>query len=481
MTSPQHEERTEEAGNEPVREPTSEPIHELERPLMVGAVALITLIAFETLAVATAMPSIALQLDGLPLYALAAGAPMAAQIFTTPLAGHLSDTRGTRPCLIAGLTLFLLGVTVAGLAQTMWMLVLGRFVQGLGGGFLVVPLYVLVGSVVRPSRRGAFFAAFAAAWVLPSMVGPVLAGAVVEHLHWRWIFLGCVPVTIAIVLVLTPVLRRVPGPAGTPAEAVDPSGVGATSSARTLLLAAAAAGIAAALLQSVTSANTTSGHGVSPVMLAVGAIGIALLAWGLPHLVPAGTMSLRPGLPAIVGGRAMLNGAFVSAEVFLPLMLQVVHGWTPTMAGSVLTVGSVTWAIGSAIQARVQDDERRRALVFWGPIGLLVGIVAAGIAAETTPWLVLVGWTVAGLGIGISFPTLSVIALATNPASRHGAISSSLQLADTLGGALAIALTGAVFGALSGLGGWAYAAGLLGSGACAIGAAVAGRRSLPRA
>ena len=171
--------------------------HRLQRYLLWGSVALITLVAFETLAVATAMPTVARALDGMSLYALVFGAPLAAQLFATPLGGAWCDARGVRGCLYTGITLFAGGLLVCGLSPTMEVLVSGRVLQGLGGGFLIVPLYVLVGSVVAPERRPAFFAAFSAAWVVPSLVGPMVAGLVVEQFSWRWIFLSVPPLAVA--------------------------------------------------------------------------------------------------------------------------------------------------------------------------------------------------------------------------------------------------------------------------------------------
>ena len=127
------------------------------------SVGLISLIAFEALAVATAMPTVVSALHGDNLYALAMGVVMATQLMTTALAGPWSDSRSPQSCLYTGVGLFVLGLVICSSAQTMELFVLGRAVQGLGGGLSIVPLYTLIGNHVRPTRQPSFFAAFAAA------------------------------------------------------------------------------------------------------------------------------------------------------------------------------------------------------------------------------------------------------------------------------------------------------------------------------
>ena len=456
--------------------------HRLQRYLLWGSVALITLVAFETLAVATAMPTVARALDGMSLYALVFGAPLAAQLFATPLGGAWCDARGVRGCLYTGITLFAGGLLVCGLSPTMEVLVSGRVLQGLGGGFLIVPLYVLVGSVVAPVRRPAFFAAFSAAWVVPSLVGPMVAGLVVEQFSWRWIFLSVPPLAVAAMVVLRPVLRDLAprGTVGPTDAAAREAGTApaaparSASNTRRIILAAAGAGLAAAVLQGAAPGEGSSVSWVTGVLVVAA---LAALWFSLPVLLPAGTLAARPGLPAIIASRGLFNGAFISAEIFLPLLLQTLHGWRPVQAGVILTVGSVTWALGSALQGRVVDPGRRTRIIATGSVLLMVGIAVSIASTISSPWFVLAGWAVAGTGIGLAFPALSVAALGITPTAEHGRVSSSLQIADNLGAALAIAASGAVFLLLVGRGAVPFAAGLALSGAVALLSFVTARRT----
>ncbi|WP_152191086.1 MFS transporter [Georgenia satyanarayanai] len=437
---------------------------DLVRLLLVASVTLITLVAFENLAASAALPAVSEELRGLRLYPVAAGAPLAAQLVATAVAGRWADARGPRPVLLLGLVLFPLGLVLAGTAPTMEALALGRGVQGLGGGFLIVPLYVLVGAIVPAARQPGFFAWFSAAWVLPALGGPALTGLVVDHASWRWVFLGAALLVAAAALAFAPLLRHMPG-RGTARAA--------GAAARGLVLAATGAGAAVAVLQVAGSAQDE---------WSLPAVGVALvvLALCLPRLLPAGTVRLRAGVPAAVACRALLNATFMTSQTFLPLLLVREYGWSVTAAGFVVAASSLTWAVGAFVQGRVTSAAGRARLTWAGPLVLALGtLVTAGAALPgASPWLAVPGSAVAGLGIGFVYPALTVLALGLTPAEQHGEVSASLQVADALGAATGLAASGAIVLALIDSGGTvAYLAGLLLATAVGLLATAAGARA----
>ncbi|MCY4745846.1 MFS transporter [Pelomonas sp. UHG3] len=398
------------------------------RAACVGAVALISMLAFESIAVATAMPAVAEALGGLSLYALAFGATLATSVIGMTIAGQLCDKRGAYRASLLGLAAFLAGLLLAGLAPSMTALVLGRALQGLGTGVLGVALYVGVGQVVPAPLHPKLFAMFAGAWVLPGLVGPALASGLVHWLGWRWVFLAvaaAVPVAAALML---PSLRRGGG------------GTGATLHWGGLRWAALASG--GALLLHGAGQHEGVGAGL---LFAVGAVAAWLAA---RQLLPAGTLTAARGLPSVVLLRGFIAAAFASAEAFLPLLLTQHFGWSLTQAGIALSTGAVTWSIGSAIQARVQGDTARRRLLPSGfalaALGLAV-VMAPVLVAALPAWLALLGWAVVGLGIGLSFPMLSVLLLKLSPPQSQGANTSSLQLSDALVSSAALGLAGLLF------------------------------------
>lgn len=185
------------------------------RALSIGIVSVIVLIAFEATAVGTAMPVAARELDGVSLYAFAFSGYFTTSLFGMVLSGQWSDRRGPLAPLTTGIATFAAGLVLSGTAGAMWLFILGRAVQGFGGGLVIVALYVVVGRAYPERLRPAIMAAFAAGWVVPSVVGPLASGAVTEHLGWRWVFVGIpVLVVVPLALALPQIRSRASGPVG---------------------------------------------------------------------------------------------------------------------------------------------------------------------------------------------------------------------------------------------------------------------------
>lgn len=433
-----------------------------------GAIALVSLMAFEAMAVAAAMPAIADALDGLRLYALAFGGMLATSVFGMVLAGRSCDRDGPLRAAAVGLVVFATGLVIAGAASRMGWLVAGRIVQGLGSGMLGVALYAGMGQVVPPALHPRLFAMMAAAWVLPALVGPALAAWLVHQWGWRAVFLVAAALTPLAAALLLPAFARL----GRPAQHASPA-AGMGSEAPAARLRWAALGAVGALLLHAASDTTAPG----PLVAAVAA-GLLASLLAATRLLPAGSLGAAPGLPAVIALRALLASAFFSAEAFVPLYLTRQQGWSLGEAGLLLSAGAVMWSTGSALQARLRSDDARRRGLRAGLLAVALGIalVCLPAALGATVWTVLPGWALAGFGIGLGFPMLSVLTLALSAPAEQGRNASALQLSDALGSSALLAVSGALFNLVGGGGasGHALVFGLAATVAL-VGAMVSGR------
>nr|WP_256214062.1 MFS transporter [Arthrobacter sp. ov118] len=434
-----------------------------------GACALVFLAAFESLAVTTIMPLVSRELDGASLYALAFAGPLATGVIGMVAAGNWSDRRGPVGPLLAAVAMFVLGLLIAGTAATMPVLVSGRLVQGLGGGALTVALYVVIARVYPPVLHAKIFAAFSAAWVIPSLVGPFAAGMVAQLASWHWVFLGVVGLVVPALLMTVPALRGLratPKPAAafpgtSPEGAADPAprargtaGGAAPETAGPAWSAGGAARLAWAALAAVAvlGLNLSAQVPAAEVPWASGAfaaaaVGLALLA--VRPLTPRGTLTARRGLPSVILTRGLVAAAFFGAEVYLPYLLVERYAFAPTLAGLTLTGGALAWAAASGIQGRLGPRLEHPRAVRIGS-ALVLGAIVLVLATTILAWpagVAIMGWIFAGGGMGLMYPRLSVMTLALSTKDTEGFNSSAMSISDSLGGALALAATAIVFAA----------------------------------
>jgi MFS family permease len=409
----------------------------------IGTCALVFLAAFESLAVTTIMPLVSRELNGGSLYALAFAGPLATGVIGMVGAGNWSDRRGPALPLYASVALFVLGLLIAGTSVSMPMLVAGRLVQGLGGGALTVALYVLVARFFPGPLHPRIFAAFSAAWVVPSLVGPFAAGIVAQVFSWHWVFLGVVGLVIPALAMIVPVLRGLnePEDAAQQKETRPPWAVGR--------LGWAALAAIAVLGLNLSADVSIPAFPAATALLAAAAVVLALVA--VRPLVPAGTLMARRGLPSVILARGLASASFFGAEVYLPYLLIDQYDFPPTLAGLTLTGGALAWAGAAAVQGRLGSRLPHRNAVQVGSLMVLAAVLLA-LATTALHWPAAVaigGWVLAGGGMGLLYPRLSVMTLALSTKENEGFNSSAMSISDSLGGALSLATTGIVFAAFA--------------------------------
>jgi len=410
------------------------------RTTTAGLLLLITMAALEAMSVGTAMPTMVAELHGQALYSWPFTAFLAASVIGTVLSGRITDSRGPRLPLLGGPAVFGAGLLVAGVAPTMPVLLAGRVLQGLGAGVMVVAAYVLIALVYPERDRPAAFGAVSAAWVVPALVGPAIAGLVTEHASWRWVFFGLAPFVLVGVGLLVPLVRTLPAAAHQSHQAHPAQ---ERSTRRGVITASVMAGVG---LSALTWAAQHPSLATAP--LAAG--GLVVLVPALRRLLPAGTLTARRGLPTVVLARGLLTGAFFAVEAYLPLTLTAAHGASPALAGLPLTVGALGWAAASTLQGRHPDYPREK-LLRAGYLLLAAGLAGTTVAAfgAVPYWLVLPVWTVAGAGMGLGMPSVSVRLLELSPPAERGFNSAALQIWDLLLSAACIGFGGVLLVAFS--------------------------------
>lgn len=423
--------------------------------LLTGLVLTVTLVGFESLAISTVMPVVARDLGGLALYGWVFSGFFLGNLIGIVFAGQAADRRGTAAPFAAGLVLLAVGLVVGGLAPSMPVLVLGRVAQGIGAGAIPPVAYTAVGRSIPAELRPRVFAVFSSAWVIPGLMGPAAAAAITAAVGWRGVFLGLLPLVVVAAAMTVPALDR------------GRESHGHHEADRRPLSLALVAG-AAALLAAL-------GGAMPPIAAAtLGAAGAVVAAASFLRLVPSGTVRFAAGMPAAVMARGVLTFAFFGADAYVSLALADVRGEPIWVAGVALTAATLLWTTGAWIQERLVHRLGPRRLVMTGFAGVALGIgglVAALVGAPLWPSVAV--WSLAGLGMGLAYPSISLTVLGTAPAGQEGNASASLQLTDVLGVALGTGLAGA-FVALGEGRGWRAEAGLEAAFAVTVAVALAG-------
>ncbi len=298
------------------------------RGLTVGLLLTVTLVASEALAVVTIMPTVARDLGGLHLYGWVFSAFLLGSMIGIVVAGREADRSGPARPYVTGLLLFGAGLLVGGLAPSMQVLVVGRTLQGFGAGAVPAVAYVAIGRSLPELLRARMMAMLSTAWVVPGLVGPLVAAVVAHLFGWRWVFIGLLPFVAVTGVLALPGLARLGKPDALPEV-----------EHRVLDAVRTAAG-AALLVVGLTVAEPV----VAVVMVGAGGV---LLVPALVRLLPAGTLRARPGLPVTILTRGLLTFAFFGTDTFVTLAVVTVRHRSVAFAGVALTCATLTWTLGA--------------------------------------------------------------------------------------------------------------------------------------
>lgn len=408
------------------------------RPLTVVALLLgLFLAAMEMTVVSTAMPTAVGDLGGIHLYAWVFAAYMLTATVTLPIYGKLADLYGRKPVMLIGIALFLGGSFLCGHAASMNTLILFRAIQGLGAGAIQPTAMTIVGDLFDVHQRARIQGILGAVWGIAGLIGPVLGGAIVHWLSWRWVFYVNIPLGLgcAAVLILAyheKVKRH--------DHRLDFAGAALLSITVVLALLAAR--------------SRAEGLGFLPAA----AVALVLFLWTERRadepLLPLDLFSQRVMAVASATG-ALVGAAMISVVTFVPLYVQSVLGGSPTDAGTAIAPIAIGWPISSTLAGRMLPRTGYRALIRGG-LGLTF-CAALGLSFLLRPgadlWSLRLVMFFYGLGLGFANTPLVIAVQSSVPWNRRGVATASTMFSRSIGGTLAVGVLGGVLAAALASGG----------------------------
>jgi EmrB/QacA subfamily drug resistance transporter len=429
---------------------------ESRRVTVIALIIVLLLGALDQTVVSTAMPRIVAQLEGLDLYAWVTTVYLLSSTVMVPIWGKLGDLYGRKIILVWGVSIFILGSALCGMAGEfgslpligggMVQLIVCRGLQGIGGGALFTSAFAVIADLYPPRERGKMSGYFGGVFALASIVGPLIGGFFTEHgtVHlggftlagWRWVFYVNLPLS---ALALFMIIARTPGLKAGRGGKVDILGAVLVVTAFVPLLLAL----------------TWGGHlyaWASPVIL--GLLAATVVSLGLFVLVELKVS--EPLLPldlfsnrvfSLTNAAAfVISMAFFGAITFVPLYLQLGIGVSATQSGMVMLPMMFGLILSSTISGRmVTKIGRYKPMMLFGGVAMLAGILLmTQLGPDTRAWGVAIRMFVLGIGLG---PAQGLFALAAQnavPVTRIGVATSSSQFFRQIGSTVGVAVFGAV-------------------------------------
>lgn len=390
--------------------------------ITIGLCVVELLAGMQMLITSATMPRVLDSIGGIQFYGWVFSGYSLAGLAAIPRAGRDADRKGPLLPLAESIAIFALGTVLAGLAPSMLLLAGARVLQGYGGGALYTIAYGIAAKVYPHRVRARMLALLTLVWVISGLVGPGIGVAVADTAGWRWSFLLSLPLTALSAVLVLPRLRTLPG---------DTSSAARLPIRWPLQLAAGVGLLVAAL--------STPAWWTPLGALAGGAVTVQAVI----HVVPAGTLTARPGLPASIALAFGTGLAFFTADAYVTLLLTGVRGRSVADAGIAVTLAALSWSAASWWQSRVIERWSHAALVRLGGLLLSAGLLGTAAALVDAPLaLVYMAWFVAGLGMGVAYPTLMVASMATAGAGTEGTVVAARFVGGRLGMSLGTGLGG---------------------------------------
>jgi len=406
--------------------------------MIFGALFLVLLLAaLDQTIVSTALPTIVGELGGLTHLSWVVTSYLLSSTVVTPLYGKFGDLHGRKIMLQVAIVVFLVGSALCGLSQSMLQLIVFRGLQGIGGGGLIVITMAVIGDLIPPRERGRYQGLFGAVFGLATIIGPLIGGFFVDHLTWRWIFYINLPTGVLALAVIAAVLPE--RPRGR-AHTIDYPGAALLSIALTAVIL-------------VTSLGGNTFPWDSPFVIGTSAAAIVSIV----AFVVVEARSREPILSLSLFGNRIFAitsavGFIVGLSLFgsityLPIYLQLVKGESPTASGLQLMPMMLGMLVTSIASGRlISRFGRYRPFPIAGTILMTIGLLLMSrISLDMSVLETSADALVLGLGMGMIMQVL-VLAVQNSVDYEHlGVATSGATLFRSIGGALGVAIFGALF------------------------------------
>jgi EmrB/QacA subfamily drug resistance transporter len=421
--------------------PPIPPITREQKLITVGLMAALALAALDSTVVGTAMPTIIGQLGGISEYAWVFSAYLLASTTSVPIYSKLADIHGRKPVFLFGLALFVGGSALCGLANSMWMLILFRTVQGLGAGAVQPISFTIAGDIFEPRQRARMQGLFSGVWGVAAIVGPAIGGLITSTVGWPWVFELNIPVGIVAGLIIGLRLRerfeRQP-------HRIDWTGAALLSGSVVLVLFA------------VSEGGSLFGW-VSAPFAAMLAASAALLVLFVRHarridepLVDLDLLDV-PLIRAALSIGGLMGVVMFGLTTFVPPLVQGVQGGTPVEAGAVVAAMSISWPVGSVIAGRLLHRVGARPFVLAGTALVFLGALATTQAAAVGSLAYAsLACAIVGMGMAFGSTTLLIMVQGSVPWQRRATATGLVQFSRTIGGSVGVGVMGGILAAFVG-------------------------------
>jgi EmrB/QacA subfamily drug resistance transporter len=423
------------------------------------AALLLTLLleALDQTIVGTALPKIISQLQGFNSYTWVVTAYLLAYTTMIPIISKLSDQFGRKWFFICGVIIFMLGSMLSGAAQTMNQLIAFRALQGIGAGMGIALVYTVVGDIFPPAERARWQGIFAGVYGFSSVVGPTLGGWLTDHgpllgnlvtneTRWRWVFYVNLPICI---LALIALFIYMPGKIATRSNRYSGwAAIRRIDFAGAILASAATICLLLGLTWGSDQIYNWNSIQVIGILVAAGILYILFFIverFAVEAVMPLDLFRNRvfsaDSLLALSSGMVLL-----SLVIYLPLYLQGIMGESATNSGEVITPMTVSLVIGATITGLVLARlGRYQMLTIIGAVVLTIGVFLMTQISTTTSLLyTTVAMVIAGIGLGMFFPVLTLVAQNALPRQRMGVGTGVITYLRSIGQTLGIAIVGTV-------------------------------------